>query len=384
MCRHFRIGVGENVLMAVLVTGFGLSGPSVAEDSPYDVELAYTLDVMRVQQGGLKEGNGALSNLDIILTVDTDKAWGLRNGTLFFYALGNDGDDINATHVGSAQGVDNIESDDAVKIYEAWYEHAFENSTLRVGLYDLNSEFDSIDSAGLFINPSHGIGPDYSQSGQNGPSIFPTTSFAIRYAANIGAQGYWQAAALDGVPGDPNDPQGTHIQFNSGDGALLAVEGGVRTENERLRHWAVGAWHYTEPSTENASGNTISSSSNQGLYAFMELGLGNDAACWVRVGMADARINQVASYLGAGLVWTGVAGRADDQAGVAIAIANNSSDFIDATGSEDRETIWELTYRSQISEWFAVQPDIQYVQNPGSDPNIRDALVLGTRFEISF
>ena len=29
-------------------------------------------------------------------------------------------------------------------------------------LYNLNSEFDVIETAGLFINSSHGIGPDYS------------------------------------------------------------------------------------------------------------------------------------------------------------------------------------------------------------------------------
>ena len=37
------------------------------------------------------------------------------------------------------------------------------------GRYDLNSEFYRLQSAGLFLNSSFGIGPEFSLSGQNGP-----------------------------------------------------------------------------------------------------------------------------------------------------------------------------------------------------------------------
>jgi carbohydrate-selective porin OprB len=45
------------------------------------------------------------------------------------------------------------------------------------GLYELNSEFYRLQSAGLFLNSSFGIGPEFSQSGLEGPSIFPSTSY---------------------------------------------------------------------------------------------------------------------------------------------------------------------------------------------------------------
>lgn len=382
--RYERVGMDAARWAPALAVALCMPGPALAEESPYRFEFVYTLDALGVQSGGLKEGSAFMDNLDLMLTVDAERAWGLRNGTVFLYALSNHGGDINADNVGSAQGVDNIEADDAVKLYEAWYEQAFERSTLRAGLYDLNSEFDSIDTAGLFINPSHGIGPDYSQSGQNGPSIFPTTSLAIRFATALGEQGYMQAAVLDGVPGDPSNPRGTHIRFDDGDGALIAVEGGVRDPDEAGAHWGIGAWHYTEDSSENATGNPISPTPNQGLYAFAEHGFGNGLSVFGRAGVADEKINQVVSYLGAGLIWSGMGGRADDHVGLAVAVANMSSDYSDATGSDDREVIWELTYRSQINEWFAVQPDVQYVQDPGADPAIGDALVLGVRFEIAF
>lgn len=113
---------------------------------------------------------------------------------------------------------------------------------MRFGLYDLNSEFDAIDTAGLFVNSSFGIGPDYSQSGQNGPSIFPTTSVALRLAYQVTEHYYLQAAVLDGVPGDPNNNKGTHIQFNRGDGLLYAAEFGYHQGDDGHAKLPYGKW----------------------------------------------------------------------------------------------------------------------------------------------
>lgn len=380
-CKEVKVYAG----IAAMCMTVSMGVTSAAVENPYAFEFAYTLDVMSVRQGGLRQGTALLDNLDLKLTVDTDKVWGLKKGTAFLYVLGNAGEDVNARYIGSSQGVDNIEAENTIKVFEAWYEHAYSQSTLRVGLYNLNSEFDSITTAGLCINPSHGIGPDYSQSGQNGPSIFPTASFAIRFASKSADHTYWQAVILDGVPGDPNNPNGTHLQFNRGDGALLALQGGSRSEEgSPLRHWAVGAWYYTEASTQNAAGNTIQPKSNKGVYALVDHGINEGLAVYGRIGFADASINQFASYLGAGIVWTGIAGRAEDQIGFAVSVANNSADYISATGNEDREIIFELTYRNQINTWFAVQPDLQYIVNPGTDPALQDALLVGARFKATF
>jgi porin len=35
-----------------------------------------------------------------------------------------------------------------------------------------------------------------------------------------------------------------------------------------------------------------------------------------------------------------------------------------------------------LTDWLAVQPDIQYIINPGAVSGLRDALALGIRLEI--
>jgi porin len=50
----------------------------------------------------------------------------------------------------------------------------------------------------------------------------------------------------------------------------------------------------------------------------------------------------------------------------------------------DAELAVEITYRAQITPWLAIQPDVQRVVHPGTDPGIPDATVCGTRIEVRF
>ncbi len=43
-----------------------------------------------------------------------------------------------------------------------------------------------------------------------------------------------------------------------------------------------------------------------------------------------------------------------------------------------------MTYRAPITDWLTLQPDIQYIVNPGFAPAFDDALVISLRFELSF
>jgi len=56
------------------------------------------------------------------------------------------------------------------------------------------------------------------------------------------------------------------------------------------------------------------------------------------------------------------------------------------------EELIELTYRAQVNPWLTLQPDLQYVINPGAgvqDPddqprNIRNEIVVGCRGVVTF
>lgn len=45
--------------------------------------------------------------------------------------------------------------------------------------------------------------------------------------------------------------------------------------------------------------------------------------------------------------------------------------------------VGEATYRAALTPWLSIQPNFQYMINPGADAQIKNATVLGVRFELT-
>lgn len=388
------------------------------EPGGIEIDAVYTGDLFGTLSGGRRTGTDYLGDLSVTIELDAGALLGWSGGTFFFYSLANHGGEPSE-RIGDVQIASNIEAPDTWKIYEAWYQQnlfAGRVSAL-IGLYDLNSEFDVIESAGLFLNSSFGIGADYSQSGRNGPSIFPTTSLGLRVSARPGRSVLFRTAALDAVAGDPDDPHGTHVILDEDEGALIAWEGvlylGLAAEPRGTRRrigrghetppyrgkFAVGGWHYTATFPRVAAdldAGDPSRHGSHGLYALGEYRLWSERAdpdqgltIFGRLGWADPTVNRLVAYTGVGVVYHGpVPGRHADRLGLGLAAAHNGDTFEEARTAagqpvEASEVTLELTYRAQVTDWLAIQPDVQYVINPGTEPDLDDALVVAGRFELS-
>ncbi len=381
-----------NVVKAALLLAAS-AGISV-QISAAEWAVVYTGEAFRNLSGGLSEDDGYLGNLDATIE------WGELNwfgggGRAFVYVLGNHGDSPGEV-IGDAQGYSNIEAPETVKLYEIWFEQPFADgaASWKLGLIDLNSEFDVVEAAGLFQNSSFGIGPDFSQSGRNGPSIFPTTSFGGRLFWS-GAGGLYAACiVLDGVPGDPDDPDGTHVELSSDDGLLTTCEAGRedRSEQGQLSKFNVGYWRYSEPferldgSGEDSSQGAYASYSRRLWHAYREPS--SDLYGFVRFGIAEDAVNPYSQFLSAGLQWTGVfASDGSDALGLAVAHVETGEPFRQLAADEgllleSAETVIELAYRIELASWLAVQPSVQHILQPGFDPALADATAVSIRFEL--
>lgn len=361
-------------------------------DRPVTLSAVYTADIRSNVDGGVERGTRYLDNLDLQVAIDADRLVGWHGARIFLYGIYDNGVSISRL-VGDIQTISNIETRvGAARLFEAWVEQDIGRSaSIKAGIYNLNSEFDTTQSGGLFLISSHGIGSDISQTGRNGPSIFPITSLAVRGELKLGENWLAHVAVLDGVPGDPAHPKRTAIKLSERDGALVIGEvnylkGGTKA--------AIGAWGYTarfDPLLPSAA----PTRGNKGAYVFAEHRLvgtrADDAAGlagWLRFGIADTRYNPIASYLGGGLVYTGLTpGRGDDQVGISFASASfgdryrQSQALADATINK-REVVVEAVYNAIVTPWLSVQPDLQYVVNPGGDAELADALVIGLRVKI--
>lgn len=351
---------------------------------PLLLQLTYTSEVIGNAAGGLRRGTRYLDNLDIVFEADLEKAAGWSGAQLHLYGLYNNGRSISDL-VGDSHAVSNIETGvRAFRLYEAWIDQKFgERVSLRAGLYDLNSEFDALDASGLFVGSAHGIGTDFSQTGHNGPSIFPSTSLAARLQVEPAKGWAVRAAVLDGVPNDPARPARTVIRLNKDEGALLVgeVQAPLGTAGKLL----LGHWRYTARFDLTGGGGTAAG--NAGTYIRAELPLsaapGRKLDGFARLGTASGRFNMFDFFLSTGLKFTGwIPGRDADEFGIALAAGFTSEPWRTATGASASEIAVEATWRTQLTPWLAVQPHAQYIRRPSADPTVPDALVLGIRTEI--
>jgi porin len=369
------------------------------EQHAWSFSGAYTGDLLRNSSGGLAVGNAYLDNLELALSVDGDVAFGVAGLRLFASALYNNAARFSEDFSGDAMIASNIDAPRAVRMYEAWadWSPGWGSLSFRLGLYDLNSEFDLSDARGLMINSSFGVGHDLAQTGTNGPSIFPSTSLALRLAFNPVEDWTFIAAVLDGVPGDPDDPARTRIHLGGDDGALFIVE--LHRKASRFTKVAAGAWAYSEEFAridDSLLGAEPRTSTSSGAYALADVALWQDATnprrtieSFARIGFASDSVNRYDASMQFGLLFNQpFKSRARESLGLAVTSARTGEPYRKA---QDRlaapvdaaETAIEVTYRREILPWLTLQPDIQFIVNPGALPSQQDALVFGLRFELT-
>ncbi len=366
--------------------------PAPGPPSPFTFTAAYTADLLDDLDGGARIGQGYVDLLKLSAAYDGGLVGheGLSGLVSLTHVFGSS---FTASHVGGLQDVSASEAQPGdLRLYEMWLRQSFADGRagVKAGLIDINTTFDVQETAALFLNASDGIGPDLSDTGKNGPSDYPTPALAVTSFYRPAEGWTAQLGVFDGVAGDPahrNDF--VAVQF---DGALII--GQVEKRWGDAARIEVGAWTYTsrfQPLGQPlAAGAVRRLGGNDGAYGLVEgrlLKAGDGGLSgWVRLGLADGAINPIDSYMGAGLVYTGlIKGRDKDEIGVSLMRAGLGSGARDAgalAGREigDAETDLETTYRFVFADWLNIQPDLQYVISPHGDRNSPNALVGGVRF----
>jgi porin len=370
----------DKLWVAVVMSAFIIADKASAEG--VSVSAEYKLDVSGAVSGGESPAGRALDNLILQL----DGAWASAPGlSVRGSVLSNSGGRPNDV-AGTLQGVDNIEvSRSRVKLYELWAQYDAGPVSMRAGLYDLNSEFYTTDSAGLLINPAFGIGSELAATGPNGPSIFPSTSLAarVRWASD---RAYFQAAAINAKAGVLGDPGGMDLEF--GDGALLVAEGGSLARGKV----AVGAWRYTDRqprwSPDLPPGDEATA---QGAYLLVDQPLAGEEGAtrtvrgFVRLGVSDGETTPFSGGAQAGLLMTQVfASRPASALSGGINTGRLSSRYRQELRGQglapaQAETGVELTYADQVTDHLSLQPSLQWIFNPGGDAHADGVVILTLR-----
>jgi len=100
--------------------------------------------------------------------------------------------------------------------------------------------------------------------------------------------------------------------------------------------------------------------------------------------IAPPKMNQIQYFLGGGIHVNGILPqRFNDSFGAALAFARNGDSFKKIhPGTDWAEVALEFTYRFSIFDNSTIQPNMQYIINPGANNQLKDALVFLLRFNI--
>jgi porin len=374
-----------------------------------DIQFVHRSDVLSNLGGGIKTGTHWMGNTESTVAIDLDKLAGWQGFSMFFDFHSHLGGKFNQEHVGSFNGVDNIEvTNNTSHFYLAWLQKNWLDDRISVlaGLYAVDSEFYVTNSSGIFLQPPMGIGAEFAASGQNGPSAFPLGALGVRVKyVSPSTAFYIQGALTDGVPGDPDNPRRTQIKLGGGDGTYGIVEVGytpayqdptkkepVEAPANYMHKTAFGVWHFTKKMDDLMDVTESGEPKNRtayGAYFLAERPLyiekednAQGLTGFFRLGYANKEVHQSDWSSSVGLHYVGlINGRNDDIAGVGATISHASAAYQAVNDADSHEVNFEITYKAQIKPWLFIQPNLQYVVNPGMDKSLANAKVAGFRVE---
>lgn len=396
MHQRQQIALRFGAIISAACASIGGAPAFAAEPPGGAVTLSggYTLDVVGVVSGGLAKRGRVLDDFQIGADLDLEKAFGWKGAKAHALLLNNSGAMPN-DDAGTLQGVNNIEvSRQRARLFEAWVEQAVgESASVLVGLYDLNSEFYANDSAGLLLAPAFGIGSELAATGPNGPSIFPSTALSARLRWRPNEHVYVQAAAINAHAGVVGDPGGICTHFEHG--LLTIAEAGWEGRGKV----AFGAWRYTKKQADirelTAAGYPAAKTA-QGAYVLLERQLTDEGAdavrkttAFARLGLSDGDTTAFKGGWQAGLLVEHVfEGRPESAFSIGVNQAFLTGKFRANAFDEGQrltraESAIEVTYSDKVGP-VTVQPDLQYVRNPGADGGVGHALVATVRFGVAF
>jgi len=392
--------------------------------SRYGISLAIqeTSEVLGNATGGTRRGAEYDGLTQMIVQLDTRRAFGWYGGLFNVSALQIHGQNLSADNLATIQTASGIEADRATRLWELWYDQKFleeDRLDVKLGQQSVDQEFIVSSNAAYFMNTMFGWPalPSYDMPG-GGPA-YPLSALGVRFRYRPIAPVTLLVGVFNGSPagsgdGDPQQQNASGTSFPLGGGRLVMAEvqyaypslGSMVYPGEAAplaRTYRLGAWYDTESFDDvrrGTDGLPLASPLGNGvplrhrgdfsLYAVADQMLwrsrndpNHTLNAFGRVmGTPQDDRNFIKFSMNAGLVLhEPFRNRADDTFGVGMGYVRVSS----AVSGYDRdarafarqldpasfnlvrgsESYVELTYQHQLRPWWQVQPDMQFVFHPG-------------------
>lgn len=401
------------------------------QDAGAEIYGSYTAEVWGNTTGGLSTGTVYTGLLDFGLELDLEKLAGWKGATLNTTWLWSSGKDASQELVGNFFTISNIAALPTVRMLELWLEQkAWDDKvSIRLGQITADSDFVVSDYSGLFINGTFGWPAFLYMNLPAGGPGFPMGTLGIRGSVSPVEWFTFQSAVFQGNVYDQDiNRRGFRWALNGQNGFLFMNEAQSRWNHAEEETGLPGQAKLGFWAQSGNLANTLASSTtsgNYGVYAVLDQMLFRESSVtpapeknegknpvaqagkktvtpstpehsdqglgfFGRLAYQNGDRNFINFYFDTGFSYKGlIPGRDKDTIGLGFAyaqIGSTASDAMTAGGASGvgAEMVLEATYQMQVTKWMTLQPDRQYVINPGGASDLSNALVLGIRANIAF
>jgi porin len=375
---------------------------SSTEDRGITFSAEYTGEVLADLSGGLKTGATYEGLLRFGLQLDLKKIVGWEGATFCASALDPHGEGISREYSGDFNIASNIDAYNSIRLFELWIQQKLPGGALsiRVGQMSADQEFFLSTNSALFLNSGFGTMPTISFN--NKLPIYPVGGLGARVEYKPNDQWFFRAAVFDADPGVQNtsDKNGTAFRLNLRAGVIVIAETGysVNTNADSTglaMSYKIGVWY--DSSHEETHKIMGQHNSDSGFYAIADQMLYRRSAttsgpaslrAFFRISAAPQQSkNLVPFYVDGGFNLYGLfPSRDKDIFGFAVGYTRLSDHFVpeNVAVHSGHETVLEASYKLQINDHLFLQPDLQYIVNPGGYRHLESALVTALRFDFTY
>ncbi|MBY0312899.1 MAG: carbohydrate porin [Phycisphaerales bacterium] len=360
------------------------------EDAGLTIAGSFTLDWSSVWSGGAENRAYTRRWLDLNATLDLDKAFGWKGGSVYidFYHYGGE----IGNPVGDAQGTDALITPRHLdQVAELWFQQTLFDGKLRVkaGKIDANIDFAFIPCATGFISYNGTWDPN-----QLGQPTYPdpaTGVLAFVYPTDqlyVGF-GVFDGATQDGIRTGSRGPS-TFFSDSKSDSWYFIGEVGLTWKelgSLGAGQLSAGGWGHTGDFARFSGGAKEGTAGGYVLFQQQFIGRegeGNESKGlfgFARFNHASDDVALITNHIAAGAVLKGTfAGRDADECGVMWSMG----DLSNKSGADGDEHNVELFYKLQLFGSVSIIPDLQFISNPSGNASLDDAWVGTLSIVVSF
>jgi len=414
------------------------------DDSGVELSANYTNNIAGNPVGGMRQGFTYTDNTGFGLELNFEKLIGINGLKLFVSGLNRAGTSLSQDYIGNQFTVQQVYGGQTTMFYALVLTQSLldDKINLKVGRFSTGDDFASSPIYWLYMN--NGIDGNPQSLPVN--TQFSAYPWAV-WAARLRVQPTPETNAMLGVYQVSDrvfdrDYNGLDWGMRSGDGVLMigqigwtpeffkrpvttdsASDGKTKVDNRMSAvtserpasngkdfkaispktemkglpgHYWFGfyysPWQFAQFGTTERAGNSYGFYWHADQMVFQEApGSDQGLTLWTAFVLSPQQnIAKLPFQINGGIVYKGlVPGRDADYSMVGMAYGQFSNKYASASdaaglGSPSYEVALEASYRVNFTKFLYVQPDVQYIINPGGTGNIANALVLGAQMGVTF